>query len=196
MAHANAIFLSLLSGAALVLGLAPGCSNSNAETASAAIIWTVYPGSNSSSSCGAVNDTWQIGNPESNPLQIVANGGTANGVPVSVNCDVTQSGSSYTVVANAQYGTEGALTISGTITTGANGVPNPSSTFSGTFNDNLGLRANMTQSNCNVTFNKNPNMGIAATRIWGFIDCPQVATSNGDSTCDGTAEFLFEYCGQ
>src|SRR6202020_3327650 len=47
MAHANAIFLSLLAAAALVLGLAPACSNSNAETASAAIIWTVDPGSNS-----------------------------------------------------------------------------------------------------------------------------------------------------
>ena len=196
MAHANAIFLSLLSGAALVLGLAPGCSNSNAETASAAIIWTVDPGSNSAATCGAVNDTWQIGNPESAPLQVVANGGTANGIPVSVNCDVTQSGSNYNVVANAQYGTEGALTISGTITVGANGVPNPSTSFTGTFNDHLGLIANMTESNCSVTFTGNPNMGVAPTRIWGVIDCPQVATTNGDSTCDGHAEFLFEYCEQ
>jgi hypothetical protein len=196
MAHANAIFLSLLSGAALVLGLAPGCSNSNAETASAAIIWTVYPGSNSSSSCGAVNDTWQIGNPESAPLQVVANGGTSTGVPISVNCDVSQTGNSYNVVANAQFGTEGALTIAGTITVGANGVPNPSSSFSGTFNDNLGLKANMSQSNCTVTFTQNANMGIAPTRIWGVIECPQVQTTNMDSTCDGHAEFLFEYCGQ
>jgi hypothetical protein len=196
MAHANAIFLSLLSSAALVLGLAPGCSNSNAETASAAIIWTVQPGTNSSSSCGAVNDTWQIGNPESAPLQVVANGGTSGGVPVTVNCDVSGSGTSYNMVVNAQYGTEGALTIAGTITIGANGVPNTATNVSGTFNDNLGLKANMSQSNCTVTFTQNANMGIAATRVWGVIDCPQVATTNGDSTCDGHAEFLFEYCGQ
>ena len=67
MAHANAIFLSLLSGAALLLALAPGCSNNNAPTPQAAITWTVSPGSNSSTVCGAVNDTWQIGNPDGEP---------------------------------------------------------------------------------------------------------------------------------
>lgn len=39
-------------------------------------------------------------------------------------------------------------------------------------------------------------MGIAPTRIWGVIDCPQAATGSGSAACDGNAEFLFENCGQ
>ena len=39
MAHANAIFLSVLSGAALLLGLAPGCNNNNNPPAAVAIVW-------------------------------------------------------------------------------------------------------------------------------------------------------------
>jgi hypothetical protein len=196
MAHANPIFLSLLSGAALLVGLAPGCSNNNNQTQSAAILWQVFPGTNSSATCGAVNDQFQIGNPEADPLVIAADGSTYMGVPITVNCDVSQSGQTYNVVANAQYGTLGALTIQGQITVGADGTPNTATNFSGTFNDNLGLKANMSESNCTVTFTKNAHMGIAPSRIWGFIDCPQEQTQNMQSTCDGNAEFLFEYCGQ
>ena len=106
MAHANPIFLSLLSGAALLVGLAPGCSNNNNQTQSAAIIWQVTPGT-SSATCGAVLDQFQIGNPESNPIVIAADGSTYNGVPITVNCDVAATAGGYNVVANAQYGTPG-----------------------------------------------------------------------------------------
>lgn len=194
MAHANAIFLSLLSGAALLLALAPGCSNNNAPTPQAAITWTVSPGSNSSTVCGAVNDTWQIGNPEGNPIVTVTSGSSQNGVPITVNCDVAQNGNSYSVTANAQYGNEGSLTISGTITIGSDGKP-AQSTVTGGFNDHEGLIANLSQSNCTVTFTQNANMGIAPSRIWGVIDCPQAAASDG-TMCDGNAEFLFEGCAQ
>ena len=53
----------------------------------------------------------------------------------------------------------------------------------------------MSESDCTVTFTQNQNMGIAPSRIWGVIDCPQAAAPDG-TVCDGHAEFLFESCGQ
>ena len=143
-----------------------------------------------------IDDTWQIGNPEGNPVVTARSGSTYNGVPVTVNCVVAQNADRYSVTANAQYGTLRALTITGEITVGANGEPNTATSIDGTFNDNLGLKANMSESNCAVTFTQNSNMGIAPSRVWGVIDCPQAATASGSAVCGGNAEFLFESCGQ
>ena len=98
MAHANAIFLSLVSGAALVLGLAPGCSNNAAPAEQVAIIWAVSPGTNSPTVCGAGGgDTWTIGDPEGHPI-VTATSSSA-GVPVSVNCTVSPNSSGFAVTA-------------------------------------------------------------------------------------------------
>ena len=195
MAHAT--FLSFLSGAALVLGLAPGCNNNSEGPATVALRWTVQPGTNSATTCGAVNDTFSIGNPESNPIVTATTGSSFNGVPVTVSCNVAPNSTGYSVTAQVTYGGEGSLAISGQINVAANAVPGTQTNISGSFDDAVphGLIANMSESNCTVTFTANANMGIAPTRIWGVIDCPQETATNG-TVCDGNAEFLFENCGQ
>jgi hypothetical protein len=198
MAHANAIFLSLVSGAALVLGLAPGCSNNTTQPAQAAIIWTVSPGTNSAAVCGSGgNDTWTIGNPEGHPIVTASNGTNFNNVPVSLSCTVSPNSTGFSVTAVAQYGSYGSLSLHGqiTVTPGAS-QPGPQTGITGTFVSGNGLIASLSESNCTITFSQNQSMGIAPTRIWGVIDCPQATTTNGDTTCDGNAEFLFEDCGQ
>lgn len=197
MPHANAIFLSLVSGAALVLGLAPGCSNNNAASAEVALVWTVTPGTNSSSQCGAVNDTFSIGDPEGDPIVTASDGTKFNNVPVSVNCKVSPNSTGYSVEATASYGNVGSITITGQFNVASGASPGTQSNITGSFNDAVpgGLIAHLTESDCTVTFSKNSHMGIAPTRVWGYIDCPHDTASNG-TVCDANAEFLFENCGQ
>jgi hypothetical protein len=193
-----ALALGLAACSGTAIGGSPEDAGADAShvVAQAAVIWNVSPGTNSATGCGAVDDTWEIGNPESAPIATVPNGGTSNGVPVTVNCVVAPNSGGYAIVANVQYGNEGALTVTGQVTVGADGEAETSTAISGVFNDNLGLVANLSQNNCTVTFTQNPNMGIAAGRIWGVIDCPQATTGTGSEVCDGNAEFLFEGCGQ
>jgi hypothetical protein len=204
MAHANAIFLSLLSGAALVLALAPGCSNSTAQPA-VAVVWTVSQGPNGAGTCGAVYDTFSIGSFSGNPLVTASNGSTyavsdgGAAPPVTVQCTVAQNANGYSVQAFVQYGDLGNLTISGEIAVSGNAKPGTQTNISGEFSDGIGLAgASMSDSNCTITFTQNGNMGVAPTRIWGVIDCPN-ETQAGNSAaqnCDGNAQFLFENCGQ
>jgi hypothetical protein len=195
MAQANAIFLSVLSGAVFLVGLAPGCSGNNTPPASVALAWAVQPGTHVGT-CGAVNDTITIGNPEGGP-DVVATGTSFNGVPVTVNCDVAPNSGGYYVSANAVFGNQGQLTIKGQINVAAGATPGTQTNITGSFGDNTpgGLIANLSDTNCTITFTHNAHMGIAPTRIWGTIDCPNASATNG-TVCDGNAEFLFEYCGQ
>ena len=159
------------------------------------MLWTVTPGNNPSNVCGAVNDVIQIGDPEQ--VQTVSNGGTYKNVPVTVNCSVSPNSTGYSVTASADYGNQGSLTISGQINVTAGSAPGPQQNITGAFNDHVanGLIASMNSNSCTITFTKNGNMGIAPTRIWGVIDCPQDTAANG-TVCDGNAEFLFQNCAQ
>ena len=199
MAHANAIFLSFVSGAALVLAVAPGCNNNTTQPPETAINWSVSPGTNSPTICGAGGGvTWQIGNPESNPLDVVSNGTSFTGIPVTVECSVTPNSTGFSVIAQISYGNEGSLTVNGQFDSHSGAASTwPAETgISGTFSSGSAnaFIETMSETDCSVTFTKNDQMGVADGRIWGVIDCPQAA--NMDSTCDGHAEFLFEYCGQ
>jgi len=203
MAHANAIFLSLLSGGALVLALVPGCSNSTAQPA-VALAWEVKPGPFGAGMCGAVDDTFSIGSTNGN-IVTASNGTNYSGdggpaPPLSVQCTVSPDSGGFSVQAQVQYGNIGTLTIDGQINVSGSGKPGTQMGITGSFSDGLGLAgASMTDNNCTVTFTQAANMGIAATRIWGFIDCQHESNTNGNSeaqNCEGSAEFLFENCGQ
>jgi hypothetical protein len=197
MAHANAIFLSLVSGAALVLGVAPGCSSSAAPAPSAAITYAVLPGTNSPTVCGVGGGvTWNVGNPEGNPIVTVADGSSnAAGVPITVACSVTSTSTGFHVQAQADYGNQGSFTINGAIAVAPGENPGPQTGVQATFTSGaqLGFTESLSGTDCTVTFTKNARMGVAASRIWGYIDCPQASATDG-TTCDGSAEFLFEYC--
>lgn len=185
-----------------------GCSSkdsgSSAQDASAdsgdvtpaatAIVWSVSPGDNATSSCGAMNDTWSVGDTSMNPLEVVSSGSTSNGVQVLVACVVAPTATGFSVMADVQYGSKGSLSISGPIAVVGSAQPGVQMGVTGLFGDHLGLNADLSESDCTVTFNQNPNMGVAATRIWGVIDCPHATASDG-TVCDATAQFLFENCG-
>ena len=194
MAHANAVLLTFVSGVALVLGLAPGCSNNSTPTPQVALVWTVDEGQNAG--CGAVNDTFSIGNTTTSPIQTVEAGSTANGVPISANCTVSPNATGYAVSAYVAYGTEGTLTITGQFVVAAGAKPGPQSNITAAFDDNVphGLIANMNESDCTVTFPTN-GMGIGPGMVWGYLDCPTETGGTG-TPCEGTAQFLFEDCEQ
>ncbi len=195
MAHANAVLLSFVSGVALVLGLAPGCSNSSTPTPQVAMVFTVQPGTNVGT-CGAVNDTFSLGDTTQHPIATVTSGTTANGVPVNATCSVAQDSGGYEINLYLAYGNEAALTISGQINTSGSGTPGTQSNITASFDDNLphGLIANMNEKDCTITF-PSSGMGIAPGMVWGYLNCP-TETGGSGTPCLGTAEFLFEDCTQ
>jgi hypothetical protein len=193
MAHANAVLLSFVSGVALVLGLAPGCSNSSNPTPQVAIVWLVDQGSNVGT-CGAPNDTWTVGNTSTSPITTVTAGATSNGITVSATCSVAPNSTGYQVNAYAAYGTQGTLTISGQFVVASGASPGPQTNIDAQFSDHLALIANLEEKDCTVSFPKS-GMGIGPGMVWGELDCPSEADQNG-TVCDGTAEFLFEDCAQ
>jgi hypothetical protein len=195
MAHANAVLLSFVSGVALVLGLAPGCSNNATPTPQVAMVWLVDKGQNEG--CGAVNDTFTIGSTASgSTIQTVSAGATANGIPISANCTVSQNATGFEVNAYVAYGTQGTLTISGQVTATAGVKPGTQTNITGEFSDHIGLIANMSETDCTMTFPK-PGMYVSPGMIWGYLSCPTESAGPGTPTpCEGTAEFLFEDCGQ
>jgi hypothetical protein len=195
MAHRTWLLLSLASVSTLLLALTPGCGGSSAPTAQVAINWSVEVGSNNTTLCPVGGgDTWSIGNPEGNPIVTAPAGGSFNGVPVTASCQVAQNGSTYRVNANAQYGNQGSLTITATITPGSGGAANwPAQTgVQATFSDGT-IKEALSESDCTISFAANPNMGIAPSKIWGTLTCP-TATATDGKTCQGQAEFLFESC--
>jgi len=195
MAQANAVFLSLVSGVALVLGLAPGCSGNSAPTPQVAMVWTVDQGPNVGT-CGAVNDTWSIGDTTKDPIATVTAGASVNNVPVSVTCSVTANADGYEVHTYVAYGLQGSLTISGEIKVASGATPATQSGLDAQFDDAVphGLIANLEDKNCTVSFPRQ-GMGISTGMVWGEIDCTAEADANG-TVCEGKAEFLFESCGQ
>lgn len=198
MANATAIFLSSIFGASLLLAVTPGCSSSPGKPA-AAVVWNVNSAlPNTSATCGTESDSFTVGDTTMNPIVTVSDGSTANGgVPVTVQCSVTAVSTGFEVNAYLKYGNSATLTIIGTIATSGSGQPGTQTGITGQFGDFIGLKASMTSSNCTVTFTGNPNMGVAATRIWGYIDCPNeaaVPAQSGVTSCDGNAQFLFENC--
>ena len=200
MAHVKSLFLSAIASSAFFLGLAPGCSNNTAPPPEVAIgSWTITPGNSSTNelNCGAgAGVTFSIGNPEGSPIQTVSDGQTQNGVPVSVSCTVSPSSGGFNVNAKVAYGTEGTLTISGTFSAPSNATPPTATNIDGEFSSGFpGYIAQLADSACTVTFTNNAHMGIAATRIWGYIDCSDSKNQDGQD-CDAHAEFLFENCGQ
>jgi hypothetical protein len=175
----------------------PGCNSSSNPVAEVAISTQINLGSNSATTCavgGGVN--WAIGS-FGDPIVTAEAGGTYQNIPVTASCDVSQNGSNYSVNASVKYGQEGSLTLSGTIV-GQSGTANtwsPQQNITASFGggSQTGFIETLSESNCTISFASDSNMGIAPTRIWGTVTCPTASSSDG-TTCEGTAEFLFENC--
>jgi hypothetical protein len=192
MAHPRQVFLSVLGSLGALLSFAPGCSGGKPPSAEVAIHFTVSPGDNSAATCqvgGGVD--WSIGDPDS--VTTVSDGSAH----VAVQCAVSGNNSSgFTVTAQTTYGTIGSFLISGHFpgpAAGSGAIPTATGIHA-EFNSNQGLIADMSANDCTVTFTG--NQGIAPSRIWGVIDCPDANDPKRSTTCDGNAEFLFENCSE
>jgi hypothetical protein len=113
---------------------------------------------------------------------------------------VSPDSAEFLVSVYVKYGNEASFMMSNQqINVTGSGQPGPQTNIAASFSDGIGLAgASMSATDCTVTFTQNPYMGIAATRIWGVIDCPKVSAPNDAvaSSCDGNAQFLFESCGR
>jgi hypothetical protein len=141
-----------------------------------------------------------------NPTKVTT-GNSQGGGRVTAACTVHQDGSGFDIELNAALTGEGSVTMvsnaPGSVTA-AKGATNISATFEsaskGTFND----------PNCTITYTYNgmkvpANPPIGPGQVWGHLSCPNLQSSDSLSmgadggaqsqTCDGEADFLFEFCG-
>jgi len=138
----------------------------------------------------------EFGNPAaSKPSVAVADQGAAGQGNATVGCSVTPSGTDEfavdaTVVLSGATG--GLFTVKGKFKTtgeqtGINVITSVRSSAN-TYNQNDG--------GCIVRYTEQ-NMGVAAGRVWGSIDCPNAVNASDDNrACRIVAQFRFENCGQ
>jgi hypothetical protein len=137
----------------------------------------------------------------------VANGNSQGNGRVSAACTVHQDGSGFDIELNASLTGEGSVTIvtsgAGAVTA-AKGATGVSATFE------AGSKGNFSATDCTITFEYNgakvpANPPVQSGQIWGHLSCPDLQRTDvimmgadggvENATCDGEADFLFEYCG-
>ncbi len=137
----------------------------------------------------------------------VANGNSQGNGRVSAACTVHQDGSGFDIQLNASLSGEGSVTIvsnaAGAVTA-ASGAKNVTATFQsaamGTFS----------ATDCTITYTYNgakvpANPPVESGQIWAHLSCPDLQSTDvvmmgadggaTSATCDGEADFLFEFCG-
>jgi hypothetical protein len=170
---------------------------------------TVAPSGMAAGLCnfGSLTDWLHIGTATGTDPTKVANGDSQGGGKVSATCTVHQNGNAFDLELNAALGGIGSVTIlsrSGQgVTTG--GGKDLSASFESA------SMGQFSQDGCTLsyTYNGAPvprSPTVAPGRIWGHISCPAMQDPDvnktlpdggvGPQTCDGEADFLFEYCGQ
>jgi hypothetical protein len=179
-----------LAFAATSMAWVVGCSEDELPVPRVFLSTTMTPGNNPPEKCGVQAASWvNIGTSS----QSVDNGGEQSGASVTVQCDVKPAGGeTFDVLANATLTGQrgGSVTISGKFTpTGEQ--------------KNVNVRFNhpdfgvWSQADCTVTYT-NPNMHVAAGRVWGQLSCPTMSNKSGttERLCNGVGEFKFENCNQ
>jgi hypothetical protein len=161
-----------------------------------------------------VSDWLDVGTPTADkPTTVADQGSTGNGT-ASVQCTVHPSGGGFDIN----------LSISNSASMGGGNVliSSPAGAGAVTTSGGSGITASFysavdlgpySSSSCTITYTYNDmpvptSIGppIAAGRIWGHIDCPDVMDSSQNmsgndggievATCGATADFLFEQCSQ
>jgi hypothetical protein len=171
-----------------------GCSSPTPATAQAYVTSLLGPGQeknvNDGSKCHLGNTVeWvDIGDVSHS----VKDGDQQTGAGVGVSCSVTsKSASQFHFAGQASVAGQGSLTFDGDLTNDLTAdQPNIHMVWQ------RGDTGTYTDDTCTADYRSNPNMGVAGGRIWAKITCPHALDPNQDSTCQGTAEFKFENCGQ
>jgi hypothetical protein len=126
-------------------------------------------------------------------LPTVSNGETVGGATVSVSCNVSQSGSGFTVSAKTETGQIGNFSLQGT-------SPWTASTPPTGVNISFGYNGfAYSESDCTVTYANaaQTNLPIAGGRVWGSFNCPMMMASpagQASNVCLGTGMFQFSNC--
>lgn len=131
----------------------------------------------------------------------VPDGDQFNGNDVGVECSVAPDGEGFLVdlEARIESGQGGSIRLQGRLNSNTEGEAQDGE-FQATFTK-LGF-GNYSSRNCRVSFrapgedtSRPTNRGIAAGRVWGFIDCDPVRSASAEaSACAATAQFRFERC--
>ncbi len=123
---------------------------------------------------------------------------SVDGNVIGINCDVASSGTgSFSVNLEINQGEVGAITISGMLTDSMAAQGNVSAVFTTTVGGTAAISyASTTENPCTITLNPKGNPPITAGRIWGTLNCPMLTDAEANATCLGTAQFLFEECGE
>ena len=127
----------------------------------------------------------------------VEDGQKQSDVPVSVYCTVIPSGDKFQVDVKATLRSSqnggGTVEVSGTLSSSGT-----QTNVKGSFQSSYGT---FSQSDCTVSYDLRPtSMGIAAGRVWAFIDCKNATETTGalrnnkPEACSYSAEFRFENC--
>ncbi len=115
---------------------------------------------------------------------------------VSVDCTVSPSGDGFQVTAQAKVdgAAGGTVSISGFFARAQPDVTNsPQMNVTALFQRNDTGQFN--SSTCVMSY-PNINMGVVAGRVWGQLDCPDLANVSQNRVCTGTGEIRFENCAQ
>jgi hypothetical protein len=192
---------------ALLACLAAASCSSPAPTPEAMVDVTMLAGPNGGICPFSDESFARIGAPTSPTPITVSDGDTYSGASVQVSCSVVPSGGGFDVQASAtiQGPQGGSLTVVGHVD--SNGGSNVHGGFTG-----QGGQSFDQESGCTVTYTMKggtvpPTGGgapVAGGRIWGHIDCPSAQATgryssladggSATTTCEGTADFLFENC--
>ncbi len=187
--------------------LASGCSEDTQHTPRVTFDGSINPGKHGPVECPKSASPWfQIGSfgnpslgrvnpndlegPLKDPGRRVDDGADEQQGKAAVSCSVVESGDAFNVALQAELSgaTGGTMTLKGRI---LRGIESPDVTF---FIGSKGETFSSTS--CVVTFNTLVGHGIAAGRVWGFVDCPNAEAPTQNRICATRAEFRFENCGQ
>jgi hypothetical protein len=185
------IMTVLSAGSAVAaLALASGCSENTPATPRVTVDAQLGPGDekdvNDGPKCQLKTETWLVIGDTTHP---VSDGESQTGSNVSVSCSVAPDGDGFKVNGQATLAGQGSITITGRFTA-AGDQPNIRAVFT------RGDTGSFQQNDCSVAYSSNPNMGVAAGRVWGRIRCPHATYDAQSRTCLGEADFRFENCSQ
>jgi hypothetical protein len=180
----------------LTVVIASACSDPTPPAARAIIDSNMGPGAAGDMACMISSTQWVeiggFGNPPAVPVRTVDNNTDNGNGNVTIVCSVKgNDASGYVVSASATLaGSEGGtVSISGTFT-----PTGDQSNISATFQN--ATFGSFRESDCTASYAANPNMGVAAGRVWATIDCPNIQRPDQNRTCAANAQIRFENCDQ
>ena|ERR1700733_14383643 len=189
--------------ALLACAAAASCSKMPAAQ-DAFVSATVGPGSDTELCSGVASTAtfFAVGQTNSSNFPMTVPDGQG---ALSVNCTVTPSNGGYDIRLNAnESGSEGgAFTLTGHVT--SSGGTGLTAIFANP------MQGDFSSSTCAVTYTYNRSMiaadqTISSGQIFGHVDCPAATNSNSQvtlsdggaamTTCDASADFLFQNCAE